>query len=463
MKKKNRIAFFNILSTILLRGISLFSSPIFSRLVGTGGFGVLSVYNIWAGVTSVTFSLQTQGTIVNARVEYSEEEQPAYQSSVMALSLLFFLGCSAVVLLLFINPISRGLSLSKMLIGLLLFQSFGTFCVNFLNSKFTYEFKADQNMYISVGVAVATFGLSLLLVLKLPQEINYYGRIWGNALVYGIVGVVSCFLILRNGKCFYNKKYWTFCLMLAVPVVFQNLSYLILGHSDLVMLRSMNGDSASGIYGYAYNLGDIMFTIFTALNNTWVPFFFEDMKQGNRQEIRSQEKNFLELYTILSMGFVLLATEVFHLYAARSFWDGTKLIPLFVASYYLNFLCTYPVNYEYYHKKTRIVAIVTIVSALLNVALNYVFIMKFGMVGAAVATLLSRVLQFAFHFVYARYLMGKGDYPFATFRWLPYTLFFFAAVALFYMTPNAWIVRWGIGAVIGVWELLQIRKRKSLF
>ena len=46
MKSKNKIAFFNFLSNILLRGISVFTAPVFSRLLGTSGYGVLSVYNI---------------------------------------------------------------------------------------------------------------------------------------------------------------------------------------------------------------------------------------------------------------------------------------------------------------------------------------------------------------------------------------------------------------------------------
>ena len=69
-------------------------------------------------------------------------------------------------------------------------------------------------------------------------------------------------------------------------------------------------------------------------------------------------RNFLELFTILACGFILLAPEVYHVYGKRDFWSSTGIIPLFVTSYYLNFLCTFPVNYEYYHKKTKVVGLV---------------------------------------------------------------------------------------------------------
>ena len=81
MKKQNKVAFFNILSTVLLRGISLFTAPVISRMLGTEGYGVVSVYTIWMGVASIVFSMQLHGTLVNARVEYGEDQQHKYHNS----------------------------------------------------------------------------------------------------------------------------------------------------------------------------------------------------------------------------------------------------------------------------------------------------------------------------------------------------------------------------------------------
>ena len=156
MRKQNKVAIFNIMSTILLKGISLFTAPIFSRLLGTNGYGVVSIYTLWMGVTAVAFTLQTSSTLVNARVEYPPEQQEKYQSSVMTLSLLAFAAFSSVVLI-FLPQVSALLKLHKLLVIVLLFHAFGNFCFNFLNSKFTYEYKADKNMYMSVGVTLVIF------------------------------------------------------------------------------------------------------------------------------------------------------------------------------------------------------------------------------------------------------------------------------------------------------------------
>ena len=153
---------------------------------------------------------------------------------------------------------------------------------------------------------------------------------------------------------------------------------------------------------------------------------------------------------------------MYHLFARQDFWGSTRLIPLFIASHYLNFLCTFPINYEYYHKKVKMVAFATISSSLINIGLNYLLILRIGMPGAALATVVSHSIQFAIHYVYTRYILGKDRYPFGISLWGPYCACFAGVMVLVYLTPKAWLVRWGLGACIGLWELLRIRKRKVL-
>lgn len=461
MKKQNRVAFINILSTLLLKGISIFTAPLFSRLLGASGYGVTSIYGIMTGAVAIAFPLQTQGTLVNARVEYDEQVQNQYQSSVMGLSILSFALFSG-ILLLFRGPLGTILGMDNILIWLMLLQAFGTFCVSFLNTKYVYEMKAGRNMMISLGVTFTTLILSVVLILQMPQATNYYGRILAISLTYGVIGIPACIYILAKGRTFFHREYWKFCLALAVPTVCYNLSDLILGQSDRLMLRGMLTTSAVGQYSLALNFAGIMFTIFGSLNKSWTPFFFDDLKKGERQRVCSSANNFLELYTVLSVGFLLLAREVYHVFAGADFWAGTDLVSIFVASYFLNFLCTFPVNYEYYYKKTKIVAVITISSSLLNIGLNYVLIQKLGVAGAALATMISHCAQLLMHYVYVRYILGKGDYPFGIRMWGKYLAAFAAIAAAFFLMKDMALLRWGLGAAIGLWELWRIKKRKVL-
>ena len=461
MKNKNRITLLNFLSNLLLRGISIFSAPVFSRLLGTSGYGIVSVYNIWTRVLAALLPMQSYQTIVNARVEYPEQEQEKYQSSVLTMSLLGF-AAAGVIVTLFARPISGIIHLPVSLLFLMLLQAFGNFATSFAGSKYTYEFKAGRNLLLSVGVTVVSLLLSLVLVLNLSQESRYLGRIWGNMIVYAGVGAVLCVGILYRGRTFFRPDYWKFCIVLAAPMVFYSLSDMLLAQSDQIMLQTMLSSDSVGLYGLAYTFANVLFTIFHSLNSTWAPFFFDDMKSGEHGKVRSSAINFLELFTILSMGFVLLAPEVFKIYAGRDFWSAASLIPIFSLGYYLNFLCTFPVNYDYYHKKNKAVAYITIFCAVANLGLNYVLIQLYGAIGAALATTISHLMQLTMHHFYASHILGRGDYPYPVRLWLGYGLCFMAAFALPYLLPDAWLIRWGVGAVLGVWELLRIRKRRGL-
>ena len=461
MKSRNRVAFFNILSTVLLRGISIFTGPLFSRLLGEAGYGVVSIYMTWVAVLQILFTCQTYSTLVNARIEYPEEKQKHYQSAVMSLSLITYLCFSALVLML-IEPVSGLLGLEKRVVALLLLHGFGGFSILFINTKLTYEFKAGLNCLVSVVVPVTSLVLSLVLIFANPAGATF-GRILGLSATNGVIGIGFCVYILLSGRTFFNREYWRFCLTLSLPLVFYNLSDLALGQCDRIMLQNMLSESAVGQYSLAYNFGAILFTIFCALNNGWCPFFFEDMKHGREDSVRTHAKNFLELFTILSMGFILLAREVYHVFASREFWPGTDLISVFAASYFFNFLCTFPVNFEYFHKKTKAVAVITETASACNILLNYVLIRLIGMPGAAIATALSHGLQLTLHHLYCSLHIGKGSYPFPVRLWIGYLAAYLIVMGITYAASGIWLLRWGLGAFLGIWELYRIYKRKTLF
>lgn len=461
MKRQNRIAIFNIASTVLLNGISIVTGPVFTRLLGGSGYGALRIYNIWVGIITVVFTLQTQATLANARVEYPESAQKQYQSSVMSLSVLVFALCTGLVVL-FQEAVSAVLGLEKALIYLMLLQAFGTFCVNFLNIKNVYEFRAGWNMLLSLAVTVVSLVLALILVLQMPMQTRYYGRVIANAATYGVLGIPVCLVILSRGKTLFHRDYWKFCLILAIPSVFQNLSDLIQGVIDQIMLQHMKNLTTVGHYSSALMLSNFLLVIFRALNNTWCPFFFEEMKAGKREAMLEKTRNFLEVFTVLACGFILLAPEVFHVYAPAEYWTATNMIPLFVAGYYLIFLSTFPVNFEMYHKKSKVTAIVTVISSVLNITLNYVLILKLDMIGAAWATMICHGVQLALHHFYTSRVLGKEGYPFPFSLWAKYGIGYCVIMAVVFLLPNAMLLRWGIGGILGILELLRVRRRKVL-
>ena len=461
IKSKNKITIFNMASTIILQGLAFFSGPIFSGILGTNNYGIASVYLTWVQIAATVFSLQAAGTVALARVNFPMEDQEKYQSSVLSLSTLTFAVFSGITIV--VAAIARNwfsISLPMIMFGLV--QAWGLYCVTAMNSKFTYEFKADKNFILSVTASALTIGVSILLIHLFPKETNYWGRIIGQSAVYTCIGVFLFVYMLRRGRTVYRKEYWKFTLPLAIPTVFHLLANIVLNQSDKVMLQGMISNSAAGIYALACTFGAVLQTLWHAFNNSWVPFYYEYTRQSQIEKMKKHARNYIELFTVIAMGFILLAREVFHIYAKQSFWGGTDLIPLFSIGYYFIFLYSFPVNYEFYNKKTKTIAIGTSSAAVCNIILNYFFIKLWGIQGAVIATAVSHGLQFGFHYISAKKI-NRGEFPFRLMDFIPAFLAICCTCIIYWFTRELWLIRWGLGAVLGIYILIKIVKRREIF
>lgn len=459
----NRITFFNVLSTVFLQGITFFTTPLFSRMLGAENYGIVSIYTTWVTVVVAVFGLQTGSTLGVARNQYEGVELKKYQSSILGLSIFSYTAFSFIVFIA-IDPVSRILNMSSAMCMVLLFQGFGQYCVNFINGKFTYDFSADKNFLLSISNTSFSVFFSIKLIQHISPESNYWGRILGMAIVYILMGIGICICIFKDGKTFFDSKYWGFCLPLSLPIIFHVLSHTILNQCDRIMLQNLTDNTTVGIYSLAATFSSVLSVIWNSLNNSWVPFYYEYTRKEQIMEMKKHACNYIELFTVLSIGFLLLAPEVFHVFAESEYWSGTGLISVLGFGFYMVFLYSFPVNFEFYNKRTKTIALGTISAAIANILLNIIMIRIAGAFGAALATVFAHILQFLFHHICAKYIIKHVEYPFTLKFFLPYILLFSLISLLSVFTNDRFAVwRWLLGILIGVYELRRIIKRKAIF
>ena len=342
----NQLAFFNMLGPIILNGVNFFTVPVFTRMLGTENYGVVSLYTTWVQVLTIVMGIQTCGTIAAARVHIDKKELDAFYSSILSLSCLVS-AVLTVLIVIFINPIAAFMQFNKIVVLLIVAQSFGAYVINFVTMKYIHHKQASLNFLVSVVVTLVSVFLSLILIMNIDTfEDRYWGRIIGYAVPNVVVGIILGIQIFAKGKTGYRKDYWRFCLPLCLPLIFHNLSQILLAQSDRIMLQKlMNDNGAVGIYSFIFNFVHIINIIYSAMNNTWVPLYYDHLKAGEMDAIRRRTRNYMVLYTILTMGFMLLAPEVVKLFASEDFWSGTNLIPIMTVAYYMVFLYSFPVNY----------------------------------------------------------------------------------------------------------------------
>jgi len=262
-----------MISVVLVNGLAFFTTPIFSRMLGTEGYGIVSVYNTWASICALCFGLQTRGTLAMAKIQYPDAQRK-YQSSVLCLSIIAFLAAAGVIAV-FYRPVSVMLKMDWRMIGLMLLQAFGLYCVGFATEKNIHGFQAQKNMRLSLSVAVSTVVLSLVLMQLFPAEHRYWGRVGAQSAIYGLFGLAITVSIFREGKVLVSREYWKYCLPLSVPLIVHNLATILLEQSDKIMLQWMETAQTVGIYSLAYTFATILLVIWNALNNSWLPFFYD--------------------------------------------------------------------------------------------------------------------------------------------------------------------------------------------
>ncbi|MFR9061031.1 lipopolysaccharide biosynthesis protein [Eubacterium callanderi] len=407
MKIKNSFLSSSIIyvfGSFLTSGLAFITTPIFTRLLTPEDYGITSVFATWVSVFTIFVGVQTSSTIATAHIHFKKEEFNQYLSSILFLSTVSF-AIVGLICFVFKYQIASLLNLSIGLLIVLILQSFLGYVQQFYNTYLIQTKKPLQSLILSVSYSFLTIGLSLLLIFKMDTD-RYYGKILGNAIIACLFGLCLYFVIMAKGKKLISLRYWKYCLPLGLPIILHLLSGLVLGQSDRVMLQSMSGNYEAGIYSFAYTIASVLSLLWSATNNAWVPWYFDNTKAQNTKGINQLAKKYILLFSLGTCAIMLMTPEVMKILGPEEYWSAGRVIAMVVFGIYFNFLYTFAVNYEFYCQNTRWIAVGSICAAAVNVGLNLLLIPQFGGVGAAIATLISYFALFVFHNIIAIRLGG---------------------------------------------------------
>ena len=383
------------IANILLKGCVFLSLPIFTRLMSTADFGIYNTYIAYEGIVTAILGLGLYGTVKNAKLDFKESFDE-YLSSTVSMSVL---GLALVLAIsnLFYPLYADFMGFSRFIINCLILQSFGSYLIYFYGSKLNIEFKYKSYVFLSCFNTIGNIACSIFLILVVFPNEKYLGRILGSALPLMLIGTIITLVLWRQGRIFYNKRYWKYAAALGLPLVPHVISQSLLSQFDRVMVNNMVGASEAGIYSYIYTVCTIMYVICSSFDNAWTPWMFLTLNKGDSERIRKTSKEYVSFFALLTIGFICVMPEFTKLIADSSYWDGIDLlIPLSLANFFI-FLYMLPVNIEYFNKKTKFISLGTVLAAVTNMVLNYVAIGNFGYKAAAYTTLISYMLLFLFH------------------------------------------------------------------
>lgn len=411
-EKTNKLAIkagsWYIVSNFLLKGIAIITTPIFTRLLSPGDFGITNTYTSWLGIATIIATLDIYSCVQIARHDYSDEEIDSFLSSILTIS-------TAAVILLYILIKLLGsiaidfIGLPSGLVDIMFLEVLFTNAFTIMQTKHKAYFKYKQFVIFSALIAVLS-PLFAIILINLQDSELYYGKIIGNAIPRLIISFFIFIYIIKKGKSFIDFRYWKYALLISVPLIPHHLAGNILNHFDKVMINKYVGSADTGLYSLGYSYALILSVAWTSFNQAWVPWFYSKMKEENIADIKKYVKPYTILFTMIFIFMIVIGPEAIKVFGPEEYWDSKWVIPPVLLGIFFQFNYSLFVNIEFYMKKTQFIAIGTIFAAALNVLLNYLFIPRFGYISAAYTTLAGYLLLFVLHYLISKKWVNEDIY-----------------------------------------------------
>lgn len=166
-------------------------------------------------------------------------------------------------------------------------------------------------------------------------------------------------------------------------------------------------------------------------------------------------------FTGITVSFVMISPEIITLMTASDYWGAVNIVPVLAIGGYCVFLYSFPVNYEFYLRKTGSIAAGTASAALLNIVINLQLIPRLGAFGAALGTSFAYILLFIFHFSIARYVYDNRSYPF--WRYIIGLLVVIGISGLYYLCLDLVWVRIAIAIVSSCVVIRNVLVKRTIF
>lgn len=454
-----KASFWFLICSFLQKGISVITTPVFTRLLSTVEYGQYSVFNSWLNIVSVFVTLNLSWGVYTQGLVKFDKDKNIFTSSLQGLTVLLVAGWTVIYLVAHAwwNSIFS-LTTVQMLAMLVMIWASAVF--SFWSSEQRVLYKYRALILITIAVSLAKPIIGIFFVINANDKVT--ARIMGIVLVE-IVAYFWLFIAqMRRGKKFFSAKYWKYALTFNIPLVPHYLSLTVLNGADRIMISDMVGNAESGIYSLAYSLAQIMTLFNTALMNTISPWIYQKIKAKHVEEISNIAYPTLIGIAVVNLVLIALAPEVVIIFAPSSYYSAIYAIPPIAMSVYFTYMYDLLAKFAFYYEKTKFVMIASVVGAVLNVILNYLFIPLFGYIAAAYTTLVCYIVFCIAHYVFMNRVCDVfcgGIRPYEIKKILIITLIFLACGFILLITYAYPAARYSLIAMMLIIVLL---KRKTI-
>jgi O-antigen/teichoic acid export membrane protein len=416
------------LATVLPRMLTFLLTPLYTEVMAVGVYGKVSIIFSWFAIFNVILAYGMETAFFRF---FNKEEDQDKVVGTSTLSIVFTTLFIFILALLFKNQIAVLTDIEvqhiNFVIWILLLDALVIIPFAWLRAKerpIKYAVIKITNVAINIGLNLFFF----LILASLVKEGNFFDSIYKGdfeisyVLIANVIasGVTLLLMLPFYSKVKYNfdSKLWRQMLKYAFPVLIAGLAYTVNETFNRILLDSSLSTATDperevGMFSACYKLALFMTLFATAFRLGIEPYFFSHAKSDNPQ------KNYARIleYFVVFGAVILLAVTVFSdlikvvIIRDEAFWEAMWIVPIvLVASFCLGIYHNLSVWYKI-TDRTKFGAYISVVGAIITLALNIWLIPIIGYKGSAIATLAAYGSM-----VILSYYYGRKYYP------IPYNL-----------------------------------------
>ncbi|MDO8530231.1 MAG: polysaccharide biosynthesis C-terminal domain-containing protein [bacterium] len=361
-----------------------------TKMLGAQDYGIwIQIRVLMSLAVALTF-LGLQEALIRF-IPGGKNQEEIREGVYSSLFLIFFLNAViGLLLLVFTGRISAFLHVDQLFVRLLsliiILESLSTFFLVVIRA-----IKEIRNYFWIMTLKL--FGEIVLVVSVVLLGQGLLGAIVSMLIIRILIfSILILYVIKKIGFAYpsfsLTKKYLSFSL----PTMVDGLSYWMITSSDRFFIAFFLGVAFVGYYVPAYSIGSLLaFFIFPMafMLSTMLPKLFDENNVHEVKNYLSYSLKYLLCLMIPAIfGLSAVSRQLLTFFSTQEIADRAFFVVPFVAVSIL----FYGVIYFFAQilalaKKTKITALVWLVSAFLNLVLNIIFIPMLGILGAAIATL----------------------------------------------------------------------------
>lgn len=387
---------------ILQKGISLLTTPIFTRILTTEQYGTFSVYQSWYAIISILGTLNLYSSVFNNGMVKYPEDRKTFSSSMLGLSTL----CCTILFAIYLVNVdfwNSLLGLSTVFIVAMFAEMVFTPAFSFWSAEERFEFRYRKLVVYTLLLALLCPIISIICVIG--TEYKAEARVVGMVLVQVVFSSFFYVYIIAKGRKVYVKEYWKYALKFNIPLIPHYLSMVVLQQADRIMIGQMAGNNKAAIYSIAYNISMLMTLITSGINSSYTPYAYQSIQQQQYKKLGKVGTGLLMFVGVSIFGVMALAPELIRVFATSEYYEAVWIVPPVAASVFFMFFYNVFTTFEFYYEKTVFVMIASVLGAVLNIILNYYGIKKFGYLAAGYTTLICYILFGVAHYIFSMHVL----------------------------------------------------------